>query len=102
MNSLHLPHVTPAMPARPTLSYRATVDGPHRRGCRLHPPPPTAREIEEEVAVIMPGLTVATAPEADPAAVAPPPAAMELAARQVIIQHADVDVYTVGDQEEGG
>ena len=82
MNSLNLPHVTPAMPARPTLSYRATVDGPHRRGCRLHPPPPTAREIEEEVA--------------------PPPAAMELAARQVIIQHADVDVYTVGDQEEGG
>ena len=57
---------------------------------------------KREVAVIMPGLTVATAPEADPAAVAPPPAAMELAARQVIIQHADVDVYTVGDQEEGG
>ena len=65
--------------------------------------PPTAREIEEEVAVIMPGLTVATAPEADPAEVAPPPAAMELAARQVIIQHADVvNVYTSGDQEEGG
>ena len=45
--------------------------------------PPTAEEIAEEVELVMPGV-------ADPA-----PAAMDLQARQVVIQHADVvNVYT--------
>ena len=53
--------------------------------------PPTAGEIAEEVELVMPRV-------ADPV-----PAAMDLPARQVVIQHADVvNVDTVGNQQEGG
>ena len=59
--------------------------------------PPTARYIEAEVAVLMPGLAEdlpRAAAEGPPAA---DPPAMGLTARQVVIQHAGVvNVYTVG------
>ena len=66
--------------------------------------PPTARYIEEEVAVLTPGLAEdlpRAAAEGPPAA---DPPAMGLTARQVVIQHADVvNVYTVGvAADEGG
>ena len=65
--------------------------------------PPTARHIEAEVAVLMPGLAEdlpRAAAEGPPAA---DPPAMGLTARQVVIQHADVvNVYTVGVAADDG
>ena len=65
--------------------------------------PPTARHIQEEAAVLMPGLaedlpgTAAEGPSTPPH-----PSAMGLTARQVVIQHAGVvNVYTVGVAEDG-
>ena len=54
--------------------------------------PPMAGEIAEEVELVM-----------LPRVADPVPAAMDLPARQVVIQHADVvNVDTVGNQQEGG
>ena len=65
--------------------------------------PPTARHIEAEVAVLMPGLAEdlpRAAAEGPPAA---DPPAMGMTARQVVIQHADVvNVYTVGAAADDG
>ena len=65
--------------------------------------PPTARYIEEEVAVLTPGLAEdlpRAAAEGPPAA---DPPAMGMTARQVVIQHADVvNVYTVGVAADDG
>ena len=65
--------------------------------------PPTARHIEAEVAVLMPGLAEelpGAAAEGPPAA---DPPAMGLTARQVVIQHAGVvNVYTVGVAADDG
>ena len=65
--------------------------------------PPTARHIEAEVAVLMPGLAEElprAAAEGPPAA---DPPAMGMTARQVVIQHADVvNVYTVGAAGDDG
>ena len=65
--------------------------------------PPTARHIEEEVAVLMPRLAedLPRATAEGPLAADPP--AMGLTARQVVIQHADVvNVYTVGVAGDDG
>ena len=65
--------------------------------------PPTARYIEEEVAVLMPRLAEdlpRAAAEGPPAA---DPPAMGMTARQVVIKHADVvNVYTVGVAADDG
>ena len=65
--------------------------------------PPTARYIEEEVAVLTPGLAEdlpRAAAEGPPAA---DPPAIGMTARQVVIQHAGVvNVYTVGVAGDDG
>ena len=66
--------------------------------------PPTARYIEAEVAVLMPGLTEDLPRAAAEGPSTPPdPSVMDLTARQVVIQHADVvNVYTVGAAGDDG
>ena len=57
--------------------------------------PPTAGQIARVTEFFMPGLGMAPEPE-------PPPAAMEIAGRQLIIQHVDVmNVYPVGWETQG-
>ena len=59
--------------------------------------PPNARYIDEEVAVLMPGPAEDRDCSAADGSVPQGPAEVNLTARQVIIQHADVvNVYTVG------
>ena len=57
--------------------------------------PPTAGQIARVVEFFMPGLGMGPEPE-------PPPAAMEIAGRQLIIQHVDtMNVYTTPDVPTG-
>ena len=57
--------------------------------------PPTAGQIARVTEFFMPGLGMAPEPE-------PPPAAMEIAGRQLIIQHVDVmNVYPAGWETQG-
>ena len=65
--------------------------------------PPTARHIEAEVAVLMPGLAEDLPRAAAEGPLAPDPSVMDLTARQVVIQHAGVvNVYTVGAAGDAG
>ena len=64
-------------------------------GTRTICTPPTASQIARVVEFFMPGLGMGPEPES-------PPAAMELAGRQLIIQHVDtMNVYTTGGEPEG-
>ena len=66
--------------------------------------PPTARHIQVEAAVLMPGLAEDLPGAAAEGPLTPPhPPAMGLTARQVVIQHAGVvNVYTVGVAADDG
>ena len=65
--------------------------------------PPSARHIEAEVAVLTPGLAEDLPRAAAEGPLTPDPSVMDLTARQVVIQHADVvNVYTVGDAADDG
>ena len=65
--------------------------------------PPTARHIEAEVAVLMPGLAEDLPRAAAEGPLTPDPSVMDLTARQVVIQHAGVvNVYTVGVAGDDG
>lgn len=64
--------------------------------------PPTARHIEAEVEVLMPGLAEDLPGAAAEGPLMPDLPAMGLTARQVVIQHAEVvNVYTVGAADAG-